>query len=240
MLSVFFKIFLKSLFMSAELFFAVYTGKAHVCLLMETLRIKLAQHFPVYKQDQRHDEKRCVIFARYKYHRCKHHDKVPVVYTACAAALVFHHPLLERTEEQDTYHVADGIRHADTEKNSFTYHTEIKQCSDSSIKGYPAGSYYSDRMLWRYVRKRWLIAFCRRLIIFSELFLTSHAFKTGWEEAQQHFNGENDPNEWEEIGVYQKCNKVGACLKRLDAVNDINSCCGKKESSAKQQLPIMQ
>ena len=42
--------------------------------------------------------------------RGEHHRKIPVINPTRPAATVTHHPGLERTEEEDTYHVAHRIK----------------------------------------------------------------------------------------------------------------------------------
>ena len=54
----------------------------------------------------------------YKYKGRKHHSVIPIIYTAGYAATVFHKKCLERTEEQNAYHIAYGIRKAYKYKNT--------------------------------------------------------------------------------------------------------------------------
>ena len=39
----------------------------------------------------------------------EHHSEIPVIYTAIGTAAVAQKPSMERTEEENTYHIADAV-----------------------------------------------------------------------------------------------------------------------------------
>ena len=63
-------------------------------------------YFPVDEKSYRDEQETLRIEALKRQQRSEHHGIVPVVYTAAAAAFVFHHPFLERAEEEYADHIS--------------------------------------------------------------------------------------------------------------------------------------
>ena len=126
-----------------------------------------------------------------KQERRKHHGIVPVINAAGNTAFVLHKPCLERTEKQNTDHVAHGIGQTDQQENTAVDKAREVQHADDAVEHDPRNG--NRREGAPVVPGRG-----RRgggLIIFRKLLLTSHALYAGGEETQHHLHGKNDPYE---------------------------------------------
>ena len=109
----------------------------------------------------------------YKNKGSKHHCKIPIVDTAGRAASVLHKPRLEGTEKEDTDHITDTVCETDKDKDALIDEPKIIKRSDGTVKGKPRKSDgkcpFPRLQLW--------LGLPGRYIFFSELLLTSGAFK---------------------------------------------------------------
>lgn len=96
----------------AELFGAVFAGKAIVGRFVKPLGMKLVKNLPHQKQKKRYPQKAPGIKRGDEEKRREHHRKIPVINTTARTATVFHKPRLEGTEKQYTYHIANRIEKA--------------------------------------------------------------------------------------------------------------------------------
>ena len=84
-------------FVVAELFVAVLTGQAAVCVLGKSFGIFAQENLPSDQQKQGHAKQRPRIKAWDKDIRGEHHCKVPVIYAAIGAASALEEPSMEGT-----------------------------------------------------------------------------------------------------------------------------------------------
>lgn len=95
--------------MNTQFFFAIYAFEIPVCILRKIFGVSVKCDLPSEEKCQRDKQQAFKKQAVHKKERRKYHCIVPVIYSASAAALVFHEQSLKRTEEQNTYHVAQRI-----------------------------------------------------------------------------------------------------------------------------------
>ena len=103
-------------------------------------------YFPVDEKSYRDEQQALRIEALKRQQRSEHHGIVPVVYTAAAAAFVFHHPFLERAEEEYADHIAYRVCDRDQYENTAVYDVEKEKAEDEPVKKKPASRYYHRRM----------------------------------------------------------------------------------------------
>ena len=89
-------------------------------------------YFPVDEKSYRDEQQALRIEALERQQRSKHHGIVPVVYTAAAATFVFHHPFLERAEEEYTDHIAYRVCERDQYENTAVYDVEKEKAEDAA------------------------------------------------------------------------------------------------------------
>ena len=138
----------KGSFVTAQFFAAIATGKGGICLLVKPFGMDAAEDLPYQQEKHCHCEKTPGIKIIYKDKRRKHHGIVPVVYAAASAALVFHHPFLERTEEQDTYHIAHRVGKAYEYEDTFIDDICKEKGVNGSVEQQPASKHDQYRMFW--------------------------------------------------------------------------------------------
>ena len=119
--------------MMAKLLGAVVTAYATVGLGRKSLGMKLIGDLPTRENYSRKTEESPGVKAGHKDTRGKHHNEIPVVYSAVRAASVLHHPGLEGTEEQNTYNITNRKGKADKYKYATVYNICKIQKSDYGI-----------------------------------------------------------------------------------------------------------
>ena len=102
-------------FMLAKLFLTIFARKAFVCAFHKSFGVFVIQIFPFYEKNDGNSDNTDSKDVVHKHKRRKHHGVIPIIYTARCTAFVFHNPRVERAEEKNTYHIANGI--AKTDKN---------------------------------------------------------------------------------------------------------------------------
>ena len=123
--------------MMAKLFLAICTGEACVCFFGKAFRMAPYGKLPYDKKQKRNAEQTPRIRVRNKNERGKHHGEIPIIDPTASAAFVFHKPGLEGAEEKNADHIADGIRKADEQENSFIYNIHIVKNADERIERKP-------------------------------------------------------------------------------------------------------
>jgi hypothetical protein len=161
-------------FVVAELFGAICAMQGFVAGFRKTLGEKLQRYFPSYQNNERRAKKRVAVDAWNENKGSEHHGKVPIIYAAGGAASVFHKPCLEWAEEQNTYDVANRIRHSDKYKNASVYNAHKVKRTEYCIQRNPHRS-YKKRGFPRLIFGGAILV--KRLVVLGKLLLASHAFK---------------------------------------------------------------
>ena len=103
----------KLLFMVAEVLRTVGAREHGVGVVIVALRTQISAQLPADKKQKGEANKHIGQRVPEEDEGSEHHDKVPVIDTAAAAAFVLHHPCLEGAEEKNANHVAHGIGKGD-------------------------------------------------------------------------------------------------------------------------------
>ena len=122
--------------------------------------------------------------------RGKHHDEIPVINTAAAAALVHHHPALEGTEEENTNHVAHRIGEGNKNQHTPVNDAAEIQSKNQSIQSDPEnndGKYGPEGAF----SQRIFPCIAAGNVILLEVLLAAHTLKLGGEESQEYLQREN-------------------------------------------------
>ena len=227
----------KLAFMVAELFLAMGAGEALVGLLVKALGMQMRRQLPEEEKQKRNAEKPPREIMRNEDQGREHHRIIPVVNAAAATALILHKPGLERTEEEDTDHIADRIEEADEEENSIVDHREEIQCADRAVQKDPGKRHHPNG-------KRTALSALRALarnIVFRKLLLASHALKRGGKEAEDHFHKDNHADKADQDhqrGMLRKLRKNDP--RSAGALYDIENQNAEKQSRSEIKLEIMQ
>ena len=220
--------------MLTKLLLTIFTMQGCIGGFLKALGMKQMSHLPAHEQKKRHSKKTPSIKLKHEYIRRKHHCKIPIVYATCVAATVLHHPGLERTEKQNTYHITNAISKADKHEYSLVNYTKIIKKSNASIQSHP-----------RQNNKKHTPSVCRSLVFLTswivvsrKLLLTAHTFKARRKESTRHFKNVRHPNYQKNTEFSFKPKKYIICL--TNTAYNVKHDCRKKQSGATSKLYIMQ
>ena len=190
--------------------------------------------FPKDKQEQGNAEQTPCVEVGQKDQRGKHHGVIPVVNTAGAAAFIFHEPCLEWAEEENADHITDRIEQTDEKQNARIEDIGIIKCADDRVQQKP----HSGDGKGAFGRIQFDCFVFGRNEIFSELLLTPHAFIVRGEEAKNHADHKEDPDDTEnERSVLADSEGRGVPIGTME---NIQPRCREQQERAKNQLEIMQ
>ena len=127
--------------MMAKLLGAVVTAYATVGLGRKSLGMKLIGDLPTRENYSRKTEESPGVKAGHKDTRGKHHNEIPVVYSAVRAASVLHHPGLEGAEEENADHIANTVCRAYYEQNTGVDNVKEVKRAYRSVKSNPGGEH---------------------------------------------------------------------------------------------------
>ena len=176
--------------MHTELFRTVSAFQVTVGILREPLRMPVKGYLPSDQQSYRQKQKAPRIDPSYKEQWRKHHGIIPVIDPAGSAAFILHKKRLERTEKEYADQITNRIRAAEQEHYAFIKYPQHIKCTKDTIEH---GPYKRDQHGRIIIRDLYICISCF-YIVFSELLLTSGTFISGWEEPEDHFHSEHNPD----------------------------------------------
>ncbi len=156
--------------------------------------MEVESQFPSNQKNKRSEDQRIRVIGWDKDQGSKHHGVIPIVDSAGSAAFIFQNKGLEGTEKQNTDHITNRIDESDNEKYSTVEDSCKIQTAEEKVQCTPG-----KKCIARTPR----LCYCGIANIsgrdegFRKLFLTSHAFDTGREKAEDHFYNINDPDQSE-------------------------------------------
>ena len=178
-------------FMAAQLFRAVFTLQVIVRVFRKTFREAEEGDFPPEEQDDGSDKKGPRIELSDKEEGREHHGIIPVIDSACAAALILQKPALKRAEEQNADHVAHGIGAGDEHHDALIKYAEHIEGAEHGVEADPDECHKDGGIVFLNGDVR-SAAFD---IVFCKLLLTAGAFQPGGEKPEHHFNHEDQPDD---------------------------------------------
>jgi len=206
----------KLLFVVAEMLGAVGTAETGVGIFKVTLGCEPGTQLPAEKQQQGQCHKHIGQGMPEENQGSEHHDKVPVIYTAAAAALVHHHPALEGAEEENADHVAHRIGEGNKNEHAPVDDSAEIQRKNQGIESDPEDN---DRQhgFEGALSQGLFTGITSGAVILLEVLLAAHALELGGEEAKQHFQRENHRVNKRQKAVFKACKHA----VMLDFANNI-------------------
>ena len=128
-------------FVLTELLGTIFTAQVFILLFGKSLGMEMHLNFPVYEQNAGERKQTVCVETWDEDKGCKHHRVIPVVNTAGRTAFVLEKPCLERTEKEDTDHIADRIEEADQKENSLVDPMEEIRRADRAVEPKPSESH---------------------------------------------------------------------------------------------------
>ena len=224
----------KLLFMMAEMLGTVCAAETGVCILKVALRSEVCAQFPAQQEQRGKPHENIGQRVTEEYQRCEHHDEVPVIYTAAAAALVHHHPALEGAEKEYANHVTDGIGKRNEDKHTPVDEPLEIENKDSAIENEPEKKHRTDGFKGA-PSQLFSVIITAGAKVLPEVFLAAHALKTGGEKAKQNLKRKNRRVYEREDGVF----KTGKHAAAVYFAQHIKEHCQQEHKSSAKELEIM-
>lgn len=218
----------------AESFFTVGAFQAVVGFLVKPFRMTVVNDLPFDQQCQTQKAQAPGEETGDKEKRGKHHGIVPVVDPAGTAALVVQKPGFKRTEKQNADHVTHGVDQTGQKQNTPVNDMDKVESADNAVESQPTKS----RQAYTFAVIGDRGGGSRRDVILGELLLTPHTLDMGGEEAQHHFQSENQPDKGDKNRALQKIVDQ-LTVSGVDTVIEIDGEERDKQAAAKQQFDIV-
>ena len=220
-------------FVGAQFFRAVFTLQIIVCVFRKTFRKTEKGDFPSEEQDDGSGKKGPRIKLSYKEEGREHHGIIPVIDSACAAALILQKPALKRAEEQNADHVTHGISTGEEHHDALIKYAEHIEGAENGIEADPDECHKNSGIVFLNGNIR-SSAFD---IVFCKLLLTAGAFQPGGEKPEHHFNHENQPDDPQNDRPALKLLRDTSALP--DPIGDIDGEKDQEEQRAVNKPEIM-
>ena len=220
--------------MMAEVLTAVCAAETGVSIFKIALGSEIGAQLPAQKEQQRKSHKYIGQRMTEENKRSEHHDEIPVVNTAAAAALVKHHPALEGAEEKNTDHIADRIGQRNKNENTPVDYACKIECKYYRIESQPGENDRGNGFCGA-ASQGLSVNFGTGLEILFEVLLASHALKLGRKETQQHLKRKYNR-------IYNRQNaelKAGEHTAAAELADNIKSKSQKKHQASANKLQIM-